>query len=197
MGKFETLDKLVQDNNGFIKTSDAVRAGVSKAYFGTYVSDRRLERAAHGLYMSPDAWDDGMYVIQVRYPDAVFSHETALYLLGLAEREPTQYAVTLRAGTNASGLTANGVKVYKIKNELFEEGIIGTRSPAGHTLRTYNAERTVCDLLRSRRNIEAQELHAAIKGYVQLKDKNIPLLMRYAKSFAVDKIIRQYLEVLL
>jgi len=94
-------------------------------------------------------------------------------------------------------LTASGAKVYKIKSELFEEGVVVARSPAGHFLRAYNAERTVCDLLRSRRNIEAQELQAAIKGYVQLKDKNIPLLMRYAKSFSVEKIIRQYLEVLL
>jgi len=197
MSKFELLDNLLLEKKGFIKTSDAVLAGVSKAYFGEYVKDRGLERVAHGLYMSQDAWVDGMYVIAVRYPEAVFSHETALYLLSLAEREPTQYAVTLKAGANASGLTQSGVKVYKIKNDLFEEGIIQAHSPAGHSLRAYNSERTICDLLRSRRNIEAQDLHTAIKEYVRQKDKNIPLLMRYAKAFSVEKIIRQYLEVLL
>jgi hypothetical protein len=197
MSKFETLDLLLQENNGFIKTSDVVRAGVSKTYFGEYVSERGLERAAHGLYMSQDAWDDGMYVIQVRYPDAVFSHETALYLLSLAEREPTKYAVTLKAGTNSTGLAKSGVKVYNVKEELFDEGIIQVRSPSGQTLRAYNPERTICDLVRSRRNIEAQELQSAIKEYVRLKDKNVPLLMRYAKAFSVEKIIRQYLEVLL
>ena len=197
MSKFEVLDKLLQENNGFIKTADAVGAGVSKAYFGEYAKNRELERAAHGLYMSHDAWDDGMYVIQARYPEAVFSHETALYLLNLAEREPIQYAVTLKAGTNASGLTKSGVKVYKIKHELFEEGIVEARSPAGHSLRAYNAERTVCDLIRSRRNIEIQDLQTAVKEYVRRKDKNIPLLMRYAKAFSVEKIIRQYLEVLI
>ena len=88
-------------------------------------------------------------------------------------------------------------KVYKVKEELFDEGIIGTRSPSGNILRTYNQERTICDLIRSRRNIEAQELQTAIKEYVRLKDKNVPLLMRYAKAFSVEKIIRQYLEVLL
>jgi len=197
MSKFETLDTLLHENNGFIKTSDAIRAGVSKPYFGEYVKDRGLERAAHGLYMSQDAWDDGMYVIQVRYPGAVFSHETALYLLNLAEREPMQYAVTLKAGTNTSGLTESGVKVYKIKPELFEEGVIQTRSPSGHNLRAYNLERTICDLIRSRRNIETQELQAAVREYVRRRDKNLPLLMRYAKAFSVEKIIRQYLEVLL
>lgn len=50
-----------------------------------------LERVARGLYMSQDAWEDGLYVIQVRYPEAVFSHETALYLLNLANREPSPF----------------------------------------------------------------------------------------------------------
>lgn len=194
---FDTLDLLVRENNGFIKTSDAVHAGVSKTYFGEYIKKRGFERVAHGLYMSQDAWDDGMYVIQVRYPNAIFSHETALYLLDLAEREPTKYAVTLKAGTNSTGLNKDGIKAYKIKEELFDLGIVHRQSPSGNTLRTYNPERTICDLLRSRRNIEIQELQSAIKEYVKMKDKNIPLLMRYAKTFSVEKIIRQYLEVLL
>lgn len=197
MSKFETLDSLLKKNNGYLKTSDALDAGTSKPYFSAYVKDRGLERIAHGLYMSQDAWEDGMYVIQVRYPLAVFSHETALYLLNLAEREPFQYTLTLKAGANATGLTKQGVKVYKVKNELFEEGIAEAQSPAGHSLRVYNVERTICDLVRSRRNIEIQDLQAALKEYVRTHEKNIPLLMRYAKSFSVDKIIRQYMEVLL
>jgi hypothetical protein len=197
VSKFEIIDSLLQINKGFIKTSDAISTGISRAYFGEYVRERQLERVAHGLYISQEAWDDGMYVIQARYPEAVFSHETALYLLNLAEREPAQYAVTLKAGTNSTGLTKGGVKAYKVKPELFYEGIIETQSPFGHKLRAYNPERTLCDLLRSRRNIEIQDLQTAIKEYVRLKEKNIPLLMRYAKSFSVEKIVRQYLVVLL
>ena len=197
MNKFETLDLLLQENKGFIKTSEATKTGISRAYFGEYIRERGLDQIAHGLYMSQNAWDDGIYVIQVRYPAAVFSHETALYLLNLAEREPTQYAATLRAGTNTTGLTKSGIRVYKIKTELFDEGIIEVNSPSGHKVRAYNAERTICDLIRSRRNIEIQDLQAAIKEYVRFREKNIPLLMRYAKSFSVEKIVRQYLEVLL
>jgi hypothetical protein len=197
MSKFESLDLLLQDNSGFIRTSEAMGIGVSRTYFGTYVRERGLERVAHGLYMSQDAWDDGMYVIQVRYPEAVFSHETALYLLSLAEREPTQYTVTLKAGTNTTGLSKNGVKVYKVKRELFDIGVINVNSPSGHKLRAYTAERTICDFIRSRRNIEIQDLQTALKEYARLSGRNIPLLMRYAKAFSVEKIVRQYLEVLL
>lgn len=37
----------------------------------------------------------------------------------------------------------------------------------------------------------------AIKQYVRRKDKNLRTLMQYAKEFHVEKILRQYLEVLL
>ncbi|MGD9156037.1 MAG: hypothetical protein PVG90_11135 [Bacillota bacterium] len=60
-----------------------------------------------------------MYVIQARYSEAVFSHETAFYLLDLVNREPVQYTVTLKAGTNATGLTKQGVKAYKVKDALY------------------------------------------------------------------------------
>ena len=197
MGKFEMLDALLEKNKGYLRTSEVTQAGVSRPYLSQYVHNRKLERVSHGLYMSQDAWDDGMYVLQVRYPFAVFSHETALYLLNLAAREPISYSLTLKAGTNTAGLSKQGVRIYKVKAELFIEGITQASSPAGHTIRTYNAERTICDLLRSRRNIEIQDLQEALKGYMRSREKNIPLLMRYASLFSVEKISRQYMEVLL
>ncbi|MDR1068598.1 MAG: type IV toxin-antitoxin system AbiEi family antitoxin domain-containing protein [Clostridiales Family XIII bacterium] len=197
MASTEKLTTLLQTNNGFLKTSDAVSAGVSRTVLGDFVRKNGLERVAHGLYMSQDAWEDGLFVIQVRYPEAVFSHETALYLLRLTEREPAPFSLTLKAGTNATGLTRQGVKVYKVKQELFGEGVIAALSPSGHSVKTYNAERTICDLFRSRRNIEIQDFQSAVRNYVRLKEKNIPQLMRCAKAFSVEKQVRQYLEALL
>lgn len=197
MGKFEMLDALLEKNKGYLRTSEVTQAGVSRPYLSQYVHNRKLERVSHGLYMSRDAWDDGMYVLQVRYPLAVFSHETALYLLNLAAREPISYSLTLKAGTNTARLSKQGVRIYKVKAELFIEGITQASSSAGHTIRTYNAERTICDLLRSRRNIEIQDLQEALKGYMRSREKNIPLLMRYASLFSVEKIARQYMAVLL
>lgn len=187
------LHSLLADNNGFLKTSDAVAAGISRATLGVYVRENALERVAHGLYMSPETWLDAMYVLQVRYPQAVFSHETALYLLNLANREPLSLVLTLRTGTSSARLAKQSVKVYKIKEALFEKGIIEVKTPSGNVVRTYDAERTICDLIRSRRNIDIQVLQEAVQEYMRRQDKNIPKLMRYASFFSVEKIIRQYL----
>ena len=61
----------------------------------------------------------------------------------------------------------------------------------------YDLERTICDLVRSRRNFEIQDFNMAIKTYLQRSDKDLNRLMIYTKAFRIEKIIRQYMEVLL
>lgn len=195
--KQDYLDAILEKNNGVIQSSDAVSAGISKVYFSEYVKKKQLERVSRGVYLSGEAWADPLYFLQLRYPQVVFSHETALYLLDLAEREPLQFTVTVKAGYNATHLRKQNIKVYQINAERYDMGIIQIPSPVGHQLNIYNAERTICDLIRSRKNIEIQDLQAAVKSYIGSGEKNLPLLMRYAKVFRTEKILRQYLEVLL
>ena len=53
------------------------------------------------------------------------------------------------------------------------------------------------DVLRSRSHIEMQTFQDALKAYARRKDKDLRTLVRYARLFRVEKILRQYLEVLL
>lgn len=138
-----------------------------------------------------------MYLLQLRFAQAVFSHDTALFLHGMTDREPTQYTVTVKTGYNPSSLTADGVKVYTVKKELYSLGIVQLSTPFGHTVAVYDPERTVCDIVRSRNSIEAQTFQDALKQYVRRPDKNLYRLTEYAKAFHVEKILNQYLEVLL
>ena len=49
----------------------------------------------------------------------------------------------------------------------------------------------------TRSRIEIQTFQGALKAYARRKDKNLRTLMQYAGMFKVEKILRQYLEVLL
>lgn len=197
MTKKEKLDNILYKKNGILQTSDAIEAGISKTYFMEYVKKVELKRVSQGIYLSPDAWADPFYLFQMRYPKIIFSHETSLYLLGMAEREPLQFTITVKAGYHAKSMEEQRVKVYRIKKELLDLGEVKLESPEGHLVKAYNAERTLCDLIRSRSNVEIQDLQSAIKEYMRSKEKNLPQLMRYAKVFRVEKLLRPYLEVLL
>lgn len=195
--RFAQLDGLLAEQDGMLQTSQAVARGIVKPIFYEYIKERKLEQVAHGIYVSEDTWIDAMFLLHLRCGQAVFSHESALFFYDLTDREPSPYAITVRRGYSTTRLKAEGLSVYTIKPELFDVGVSSGQTPFGHTVPVYDMERTICDLLRSRSRIEIQTFQGALKAYARRKDKNLRALMQYAGMFKVEKILRQYLEVLL
>lgn len=191
------LESLLDQNEGVLLTKEIVEAGISKQLLSKYVKKGYIERVAHGVYLSKDAFEDEMYVLQARSEKAVFSHETALFLHSLTDRDPLQYTITLPSGYNATKFKDNGVYVYFIKKDLLDLGVEDGQTPFGRSIRVYNKERTICDIVRSRNVIDPAIVNDGIKRYLSEKEKNIPKLIQYAEKFRVEKIIRQYVEVLL
>lgn len=195
--RFEQLDELLAEHNGMLQTSQVMARGIVKPVFYEYIKEKNLQQVAHGIYVSKDTWVDAMFLLHLRCSQAVFSHESALFFHDLTDREPSPYAVTVRRGYSTTRLKAEGISVYTIKPELYDIGLTTGQTPFGHTVPIYDMERTICDLLRSRSSIEMQTFQGALKAYARRKDKNLRTLMRYAVMFRVEKILRQYLEVLL
>ena len=67
----------------------------------------------------------------------------------------------------------------------------------GNKVRVYDPERTVVDIVRNRNGIEFQTFEDSLKRYVRRKDKNVNKLINYAKEFHVDKILIDYMRVML
>ena len=197
MNQYKQLDHLLESQNGLLRTEQAMSAGITKPVFYNYVHSKELERVAHGIYLSKDAWVDSMYLLHLRFSHAVFSHETALFFHDLTDREPLQYTVTVKTGYNPTNLKEEGVQVFTIKVELHEVGLTTLQTPFGHDVPVYDMERTICDLLRSRSRIEKQAIRDALRIYASRRNKNLRTLMRYAELFRVEKILLPYLEVLL
>ena len=197
MTQNEQIKNLILSNNGMVQTSQVIELGISKTVFYQYIKENDMEQVAHGVYTTKDTWIDTMYLIHLRCEQAVFSHETALFLHDLTDREPIEYEITVKTGYNPTKLKDDGIEVYTVKKELHQEGVIMMQTPFGHLVPVYNMERTICDVIRNRNNTEVQAFQNALKQYVKRKDKDLRLLMQYAAKFRVDKILRQYLEVLL
>ena len=102
--------------------------------------------------------------------------------------EPNPYSITVKTGYNPASLQADGIKVYTIKKELHDVGIVTMNTPFGNPVPVYDMERTICDLIRSRSGIEMQTFQDALKQYAKRKDKDLRKLMRYAQlCFCVEK----------
>lgn len=192
----KTLEEIV-DDSGILLTKNAIEAGISKHALYNFIRNNGFEKAAHGVYASPETWKDENYILSLRCPQGVLSHDEALYYHGLTDREPLQKTITIYTGYGTSRMVADGIKVFTVKKELLDIGKEIVKTSYGHDIPLYNRERTICDLIRSRNRFEIQDFQTALKTYIMGKNKNLNRLMEYAKLFHVDKKIREYMEVLL
>lgn len=194
---YAKLDQLAEKHGGFLRTADAEAQGINRPMLAKYVAEKEYERVARGIYMGPDTWADDYYILQLRYPKLIFSHLSALRLHDLTDYLPRRAHVTLWTGYNPGKLSADGAKVYTVKRELHELGLTTMQTYFGNTIRVYDVERTICDILRSRNRIATQAFFQGIKEYSQLPDKDWNKLIDYARAFNVERILTHYMEVLL
>lgn len=192
-----TLRTILQEQNGILFTSDLNDFGIPREYISILVKNGELERISRGIYSASNAIVDEMFIFQARFKKAIFSHETALYLLGLSDRTPLSFSVTFPSGYNATSAKECGGKVYFVKQKCYELGMQIVKSSHGNDLKTYNLERTICDVIRNRNQVDIQLINHALKKYINHKDRNLDQLYKCARRFRIHKFIRGYIEVLL
>lgn len=197
MNYLEKLEKLIQKQHGTVLSADLDVYQIPRTYLQLMVAEGKLERVDRGVYVSSDSIEDKMYSMQGKYPKLIYSHETALYLHGLSDRTPFEYSASVPSGYKVVGSVAERFKIYYIKKDLHEMGVATVQSSHGNPIKTYNIERTICDLIRSRSRIDVQILNEALKRFVKLKSADLSMLMEYAKKLKIDTILKNYLEVLL
>jgi len=191
------LQSVLKQNGGMVTTAQANEVGVSNERLRLLVHSGDLERVTTGIYVLPDEFADKMFFVQLRRPKIIYSHETALFLHELTDRDPINYMVTVPTGYNPTRLREDGFTVFTIKRELHEIGVTKLTTMFGNSVTVYDMERTICDCLRSRNNLDIAVVTDAIKRYAKRKDKNLNKLMQMAETFKVTKLLRGYMEVLL
>lgn len=193
----QELDRILEEGDGAITASAAAKAGISKDSFYRYVRNRGLERQSRGIYLSKDALPDEFALLQVRFPKAVFSHDTALFLHSLSEREPIPLSVSVESGYNSPSLKGQGVRIHYVKPEWHSMGVVDVKTPDGNLVRAYDKERTICDVIRRRANADVAEFNYALKSYISSKDKHLARLSEYARAMNMESRVWDVMGVLL
>ncbi len=193
----EFVENLLRQNGGVVRTSDFVGAGFSRTTVVNLVKSGVLDRVAHGVYAKAGELYDEMYVLSLRSSRLVFSHETALWLNGLSDREPLDYHVTIPTGAPLGGALRGDCRCHYVSPGLFELGAEMRKTAFGHEVRCYNAERTICDMVRDEKKVGVEALVGGLRAYADWKEKDLPGLVTIARALSVEKEVSKYMGVLL
>lgn len=192
------LIEFASEHNGVITSRDVTHIGIPRVYLTRMVESGELKRVQPGIYVLPDTILDEFAEIHYRCPKAVYSHGTALFLHDLSDRTPLKYTVTLPSSYNATHLSnVENLEIKKSITVIYAAGITTIASPNGFIVPVYNIEKTICDVVRNKDNMDYQVVTDALKLFSKRPVKNLTRLMQYAKLLRIESVIRTYFEVLL
>ena len=197
MNHSQQILDMAKQNNGVVTSSMVVEAGFSRGSLKYLADLGKLEKTVRGIYILPDVWEDEFVSLQERFKRGIYSLETALFLWNLTDRTPGKFHMTFPGTYNLSKPKAEGILCSGAKEPYYSLGVTKAQTPSGNAVAVYDAERTLCDVLRSRNRVDVGIVTDAFKRYAVQKEKNIPRLSQYAKTLKVEEKLRLYLEILL
>lgn len=191
-------EKIVKNcHNGVITTKEVESLGFSRTMLGKYVKAGLLNRVGCGIYSSQKDYLDELFTFSKRSDRFIYSHSTALFLLGKSERTPFKHYVSIKSKETLPRFLRDKVECFYVNEAIFNIGRIGIKTQFGNIVPCYDYERTICDFIKNRNRLDYELFIATIKGYITDKDKNLAKLARYAQEMGIEKKLNQILEIAL
>ena len=188
--------KIMKKNNEIITPAQLEEKGISRVYLSRMEEEGIIERIDRGIYVTKDFKYDEYYLFQLKYPKAIFSYNTALYFYEMTERTPIKMDVTVYREYNPHRFK-DVVNVYKVSKELYNLGITEKKSPQGMKVKTYNLERTVCDIIKDKDSLDIETRNKAIKKCIKSKEFSARTMFEYAKKMNIYDKVKNYMEAII
>jgi predicted transcriptional regulator of viral defense system len=203
MREVTTEEQLIIDQ--FIRHNGILDAEMLNALDIDFYHVRKLEskklihRIKRGVYclVSDDVVPDELVEVAHLIPKGVFYLYSALTLHELTDYNPDTHHIAIpRTSRYPSIPDFPPIKVYRVHDNLFDLGIEEVQRE-GHTIRVYNKERTVCDVIKYRGKLDSNVVKEVLHSYMKRNNKrDITRLYQYAEELRVKNILNNLLEVL-
>ena len=181
--------------NGYLTTKDVTDNNIPRAYLTKLMKENKIERVSRGVYIKKNELVDEFVILQSKSKNAIYSNTTALYLHGFSNRIPIKYDITINSGYNGSLQKEDNVNLFYTKRELLELGVINYKLDSGSIIRVYDLDKTICDIIKNKKKIDAEIFNKAIREYFYSKKKNTLKLYEYAKKMNIYNKVRDTFEV--
>lgn len=198
MKKYEKIIDFINKKNSVITTKDFKGKKIGFYFINKLIQDNYIYRIEKGVYGKKDSFEDEYFIIQNRYKNAIFSYNTALYFLNKTEVTPNIIDISIPNDYNVSTINTKRIRVHYVSRENMELGSIRIKSPFGNTIKSYNLERIICDIVKNERKsgLDIEQRNKIIRKAFSNNDIDGSILIQYAKKLKCEKKIRVIMEVL-
>jgi predicted transcriptional regulator of viral defense system len=190
------IAKIVKEKGAILRAKDLRDAGLSFVQIRRWVEKGVLEKLDRGVYRFAGYTYDERVEMARRIPTGIFCIYSACHLHNLSDFVPSEQHLAVPKKSRYVLPDYPPVKLYYWEKNAYETGVILFQLPDGE-IRTYDPEKTVCDMFRLRNKVGLDMAKEVTKNYLQRADRNLAKLHEYARQLRIEQKMNDFLMVLL
>lgn len=160
--------------------------GVDNYNINKKIANKELYKIENGLYSDTEKYNHLEYIVK-KYPNSIFTSESAFFYLGLTDYIPSKYFLATKH--NAKKIVNDKIEQIFMANHFFKTG----KSELNYNnikINIYNKERMLIELIRNKNTISFDYYKEIIGNYREIADEiDMSLLADYLECFANGKNI--------
>ena len=186
MAQKDILEKVINEiekHGGIVKKEQLSALGIDYRRILSFVESGQLIRIKNGYYTDRmDRFTEEELIAKL-FPDAKLCMESALYAYGYIKEKPFGWRLAVDKNTSKSRFSMDYPKVIPYYTEPDALEIGATKIILdGNEFGIYAKERMICDCLKYESKMERETFQAAIQAYIKDEEKDLSLLLEYARE---------------
>ena len=184
----------LKKSGGIITSAYCRENNIPTVYLSRLAKEGKLFRVQKGIYIIEESDYDDYYFFQYQYRKAIFSYETALFLLGVTDKIPWRIDVTVYNGYKFNE-KKDTLNINYVKKSIYNLGIIQKKTMFGNIVNVYSYERILCDFIYNKEKMDTEVYVKLIRSYSKYKDKDIHSLYEIARKMGIEDKVKEVMEV--
>ena len=190
------IAEAMEKHNGIVKKEELTKLGIDYRRIDALVKEGKLSRVRNGYYTDRVDGFSEVELVAALFPDAMLCMESALYAYGYLKEKPYGWTLAVDKNTSKSRFKMDYPRIIPFYTEP-EALVLGasTIELQGCSFGIYDKERLICDCLKYESKMRHDDFKTAIQAYIADPDKDISVLMDYARERKVLKKVQSLIGV--
>ncbi len=196
MTALSNIAQLFERGNGVVGAKTLLENGISYYDINGLLTNGAIIRLKRGVYKWAKEETDEMVEVAWIVPNGVFCLLSAAFHYGLTTTMPTVHHLAILDSRKVALPDYPPIQLYFWNETPYSLGAT-TAVLHGGSIKVYDLEKTVCDVIRHRNKIGFEVLKEILKNYLDRKDRNLNRLHSYAKQLNIFNKVDEFVKILL
>lgn len=189
---YDRVAAVADNTKNYILTKDLLQHGITNRQIANLQKEGLLEKIVNGFFwytgngLEKPSNYKAIEIGKVN-PNAVICAETSCYLQGLIDIEPSAFTIATRRSDRQGMSMPFETRRHYFADSYFEDNIITVKTAYG-SYHMYDLERSVCDCIRFREEIQPAIYEKIILNHKKMQEEAmVKRMLAYAKAMRFEK----------